>query len=995
LAFTERKTVEEFIIKKLEELGWTYVPGDRLERTSLEEPLLIAPLKRAIRRLNPHARLTDDEVDRIVEALRTTSVSQDGLERVMRWLKDGYPMTPESTDVLTYISLIDYENVDNNKFVVANQVSFGRGRPRPDIILYVNGIPLVLIECKSPLEGWEPGYLQVKRYEHEIGELFKYVQFSIAAADEARYWANTPWKRPWEDIIHAWREEGIEDQVEATVVGMLAPNRLLDLVRNFIFMKREHGEAYRVIARYMQFRATNKIVKRVIDNLTGKTDKNKGLIWHWQGSGKTFTMVFTALKLQRHPLLENPTIFVVVDRRELEEQLYNEFTALGVPVERITSIRHLTEVLKHDQFRGKRGIFLTLIQKFRPRDIRELEAEVGHRLVLERKNIVVLVDEGHRSQYGSLASEMRRILPNAFFFAFTGTPIAKVGRDTFRAFSYPDEKYMDRYFIEESIKDGFTLPIYYQPRLPEHVHLRRDLLNFFLEQEFEEIPEEYRGIVEDRIADKFDNIKDFLKMPKRVRKVLEDVVEHFRNEVEPRGLKGMIVTVDREACVRYKRILDELLPLEYSEVVMTMSPNDPPPISDYRAELEARYGLSDMETIRKEIVRRFKEEDLPKLLIVTAMLLTGFDAPVLQVMYLDKPMKEHRLLQAIARTNRPYKGVKCAGLVLDYVGIFGELRRALAMYHTEDIKSVAFNVEELKRQFRELIEDLMDMFKDVRGLEGRRALNEAKKRLLDPGFAREFERKYRELRLLYELIAPDPLLAEYYEDYKWLTEVYIIYCRQFKGKDPEELERYVRTYFRKTIDLVNKAIDIGELRRDFPILALDEECLRKIEEMEPDVEYRTVNLITLLRRTIVVRREENPLFKKLADKVEHIVREWNERLIKAEEAYRQLSEIVAEYNRAMRKKRELGLSDVEFFSLLTLRDYVDLPEGRLLSDIREFLASTKDKLFEGWTLQRTVVHEIEKALRTFIASRYGRLIDRERRDELHEKLMSLLKRLLG
>jgi len=987
--------VEEFIIEKLEELGWTYVPGGQLERTSLEEPLLIGPLKRAIRRLNAHVKLTDDEVNRIVEALRTTSVSQDGLERVMRWLKDGYPMTPESTGVLTYISLIDYEDIGNNEFVVANQVGFGRNRPRPDIILYVNGIPLVLIECKSPLEGWEPGYLQVKRYEHEIGELFKYVQFSIAAADEARYWANTPWKRPWEDIIYAWREEGVEDQVEATVVGMLAKDRLLDLVRNFIFVKKEHGEAYRVMARYMQFRATNKIVGRVVDNLLGRTEKNKGLIWHWQGSGKTFTMVFTALKLQRHPLLENPTIFVIVDRRELEGQLYNEFTALGVPVERITSIRHLAEVLKHDQFRGKRGIFLTLIQKFRPKDIRELEAEIGHRLVLERKNIVVLVDEGHRSQYGSLASEMRRILPNAFFFAFTGTPIAKVGRDTFRVFSYPDERYMDRYFIEESIRDGFTLPIYYQPRLPEHVHLRREQLDFFLEQEFEEIPEEYRGLVEDRIARKFDDIRGFLKLPERVRRVLENVAEHFRNEVEPRGLKGMIVTVDRDACVRYKRTLDELLPPEYSEVVMTMSPNDPPPISDYRAELEARYGLSDVEAIRKEIVRRFKEEDLPKLLIVTAMLLTGFDAPILQVMYLDKPMKEHRLLQAIARTNRPYKGVKRAGLVLDYVGIFGELRRALAMYYTEDIRSVAFNVEELKRQFRELMEDLMGMFKDIRGLEGRRALNEARRRLLDPGFAREFERKYKELRLLYELITPDPLLAEYYDDYKWLTEVYIIYCRQFKGKDPEELERYVRAHFRKTLDLIDRAIDLGRLRDDFPILALDEECLRKIEELEPDVEHKAIHIITLLRRTIVARREENPLFERLADKVERIVREWNERLIRAEEAYRQLSEVVAEYNRAMRKKRELGLTDVEFFSLLTLRDYVELPESRLLADIREFLASVKDRLFEGWTLQRTVVHEVEKALRKFIVSRYGRLVDREGRDELHKKLMDLFKRLLS
>ena len=332
-----------------------------------------------------------------------------------------------------------------------------------------------------------------------------------------------------------------------------------------------------------------------------------------------------------------------------------------------------------------------------------------------------------------------------------------------------------------------------------------------------------------------------------------------------------------------------------------------------------------------------------------------------------------------------------------------EARRAMRGIRSEEEAREMFehwlrgrvDVEELKRQFRELIEDLMDMFKDIRGLEGRRALNEARRRLLDPRFAREFERKYKELRLLYELITPDPLLAEYYDDYKWLTEVYIIYCRQFKGKDPEELERYVRAHFRKTLALIDRAIDLGKLRDDFPILALDEECLRRIEELEPDVEHRTIHIITLLRRTIVARREENPLFERLADKVECIVREWNERLIRAEEAYRQLSEVVAEYNRAMRKKRELGLTDVEFFSLLTLRDYVKLPEGRLLTDIREFLASVKDKLFEGWILQRTVVHEVEKALRKFIANRYGKLINREKRDELHEKIMGLLKKFLS
>ena len=336
---------------------------------------------------------------------------------------------------------------------------------------------------------------------------------------------------------------------------MLTPQTLLNIIRNYLFIRIERGATTKVITRYMQYRAAEQICNRVLNNIEGKETKNKGLIWHWQGSGKTLTMIFAANKLYRHPTLQNPTIFFIVDREELETQLYEEFSALDITKpEIIDSIHALRQIIKHDENRGKRGIFITLIHKFRPEELTELQKELDtlsqtRETIQTRKNVILFIDEAHRTQYGTLAAQMNQILKNAEAYAFTGTPIAKIGRDTYSQFSYPPtEKYLDKYFITDSIEDGFTLKIAYQPRLEEDVHLKKDMLDTFIQVEFDEIPEEYREKTEEKIKQKLNTIKIFLENNDRIKLVAQDIAAHFKENLDGR-FKAIVVAVNR-LCMR-------------------------------------------------------------------------------------------------------------------------------------------------------------------------------------------------------------------------------------------------------------------------------------------------------------------------------------------------------------------------------------------------------------------------------------------------------------
>jgi len=397
----------------------------------------------------------------------------------------------------------------------------------------------------------------------------------------------------------------------------------------------------KIMARYMQFRASNKICQRVINTLRGKEDKKRGLIWHWQGSGKTYTMAFSAWKLFYSPETERPSIFIMVDRKDLEEQIERDFSFIQIPIEKIASIKQLIETLKWGKT-GKRGIFLVTIEKFSPKEFAQLEKQ-GNKIEIKRENIIVFADEVHRTQYGKFATLMRSVFRNAFIFGFTGTPLTKIERNTFQKFCPKDELYSSQQI--------------------------RALAKF--EEEIKTLSKEERRELKARVRP----AKAFLKKEDRIKLVVEDIVRHFKEIVEPTELKALIVAVDREACVLYKNELDNYLPHDYSEIVMTMNPNDRGIVKDYFERMQKQYQSSDIKQIHRRIIENFKSRKDPRILIVTDMLITGFDAPRLWTMYVDKPLKEHRILQAIARTNRPFLNKKF-GLIVDYIGILKELEKA-------------------------------------------------------------------------------------------------------------------------------------------------------------------------------------------------------------------------------------------------------------------------------------------------------------------------------
>ncbi|RLF24475.1 MAG: hypothetical protein DRN01_06935, partial [Thermoplasmata archaeon] len=641
---------------------------------------------------------------------------------------------------------------------------------------------------------------------------------------------------------------------------------------------------------------------------------------------------------------------------------------------------------------GKRGIIITLIHKFKPDELQALEKELDQKkeTILSRKNVIAFIDEGHRTQYGILAAEMRKILNNAFFFAFTGTPIAKRGKDTYDVFSYPKEgeSYLHKYFIRDSIQDGFTLPIIFQTKREEHINLDKERLNYFISQELEEIPEEYRPDVESKIRKKLDTIRVILEDPERIDFVARDIAQHFKENIDGK-FKGMVVAVDRLACVRFKRALDKYLPKEYSEVVMTFNRNDGKEILRYLQEVQKQYKGKEIEGIRKEIVEKFKEGEYPKLLIVTDMLLTGFDAPKLQVMYLYKPLKEHRLLQAIARTNRPYKDVKEVGLIVDYVGIFDKFQEAIAIYSKEDIADVAFNIDYEIKKFNKLIEELEAIFIGIeKNKYDRKTLMDAIRVLSeDRKNAKRFLIRYRELRRIFELLGPNPIKIDYVNRFKWLTAVYHTYNRHVKRQDPDEVERYARKYFGRTINYVYKTIEMGKIKEDFPILKLDENYLEKLEKTFPDLESRVSDMIFTLNKYILVDKSRNPIYESIADKVERIVKKWKERKTSIKETYENLRNIFHEIKESNKRKRELALSTPEYYTLVILERKLGESEG-LVKSVRELNKEIQEKVFKGWSTKPSSLKEVGITVRRFLRKLP---LSKGERDELYEQIIKILK----
>jgi type I restriction enzyme, R subunit len=1011
--FTEKSAVEDYIIDELSKpkVGWKYIPADELDRESFEEPLLQKLLVEKIKEINNDVELSDEDINNVLNTIKFKPCSQEGIKSIINYFKEGVPIKLEKQRILKNVKLFDFEKIDNNDFIVTRQTYFTNGdnKIRTDIILYINGIPLVNIECKNPAslsEDWTDAYHDIKLYEQDIPELYKYVQIGIAAANEAKYFPIAPWQ-PNDIRIEEWKAKDVKDSLDATL-QMLSRDKLLDIIKNYLFYRIDFGNATKVITRYMQYTAVDKIVNRILDNLSGKTDKKKGLIWHWQGSGKTLEMIFAGYKLYYHKALKNPTIFFIVDRKNLEEQLAEEFAALDIPKpEVIGSVEDLKKVVKHDNYRGKRGLFVLLIHKFQPEKLDELQKELEQlsqhqETITTRENVISFIDEGHRTQYGKLAATRKKILGEytTFSFAFTGTPILKPGKgvDTYHEFSYGDEeKYLDRYFIKEAIDDKFTVKIAYQPALEdtEGIHLNKEQLETFLQEEYDEIPDDLREVVKDGVRKKLSVIKVYLENPNRIKLIAEHVAKHFKENLDGK-YKAMVVAVSREACVHYKRELDKFLPSKYSEVVMSYDDKRDAKIPDikiYRDELIKRFNDNDTDNIKKEIVGKYKEEEYPKILIVKDMLLTGFNAPILQTMYLDQLLKEHRLLQAIARTNRPYKDAKEAGLIIDYIGILKEFHKAFSLYTEDEIEGVLYDIEQLRKVFAEKLKEILQVFKDIpTDKTDRRTLLKAIEILTsDEETGKKFVTLYKQIRRLFELLGADIIKAELAKEYGWITQIYTNYIKTISRTGEEKL--YIEKYFNKTVEYIHQTTELKELDDTLPVIEFDEHYIEKLHEKVQSTEEKAANLVFTLNKYILVNKHRNPIYETVSDKVEKLLDLWKRKTKNFQTILQQGLEIIEELNLLKKRQREIGLNDFSYKLLLVLERQLG-KQPQLIEDTKELfnkldeIIYIKEKKFPNWAFQPTARKDVERTIRQHIR-RYIREynIPLDDMEELYKRLV--------
>jgi len=955
MLYTEKGTVEDFIIQELQKLEWKYVSPEEMKlkrKGDFEEPLVVEELRGALKRINSDVKLTDADLDFIVVSLRTIPANVEGIRRFLDVFRNGLVVPLEKEGREEVIRIVDLKNVDVNEFMVTRQLTVegSKGEFRADIVLFVNGIPLVLIECKNPTReevDWTDAYNQIKRYEKDSPELFKYVQFSIATDGiKTRYFPNAFREESEEriEVFHnVWREpfpfkteDFGDDELKIAIYGLLSKKNLLDVIENFTFIRKERDKTTKVMARYMQFRASNKIFERVINTLQKKDEKKGGLIWHWQGSGKTYTMAFSAWKLFHSPEAEKPSIFVMVDRRNMEEQIEKDFSFIEVPIEKVGSIEKLFEVLRWGKD-AKRGIFLVTIEKFSPKEFMKLEEE-GEKIEVERENVIVLADEVHRTHYGKFETIMRSVFKNAFIFGFTGTPLSKIDRNTFQKFCPKDELYLDRYSMLDALKDGFTVPLSYEARLPNY-HLNKEQLDAFAKFEEEEI-KSLSKVEQRELRKKVRVIKSFVKNQDRVNSIAEDIAKHFKEVVEQTELKAMVVTIDREACVLYKNALDKILPQSYSEVVMTFGQNGKEIIKDYFKKLEEKYGTKDEKEIHNKIIESFKAEKEPKILIVTDMLITGFDAPVLWTMYLDRPLREHRLLQAIARTNRPFSR-KRFGLIVDYIGVLLELEDAFKKFEASDtnaLRAVIRDLSKEKEEFKEHIAEVIKIFEGVKREDTHESLESALSILIDPKKAKNFETSIKELMNSYEMLRGEPFLKDYLPDYTWLIKVYIAYNKKFKKKNVDELR--IEELSKKTVQLIQQTINVKEIENRYPTVSIDEDYIKELKRKPPTGIGPAIDVIATIQRESK-NHPNSPFFIELSKEVEKTYEGLRNRKIETEEAVKKILEFSESVVKWKEEEKEIGKEKHPIYEAIK-SVLPDVEKQRVLGFIDELLEKLRN-----------------------------------------------------
>jgi len=931
--------------------GWHYVAPADLPRQP-QEVCVEQHVRAALIRLNPSIAAQPDRADEVLHRLRAIvlAVRADGLikanEECMAWLRGerSMPFGPNHEHVT--VRLIDFEDLDANQYVATTQLTVraGPAERRADIVLFVNGFPLVVVEAKTPVRAavsWFDGARQIHDdYQRYVPELFVSNVFSVASeGKDLRYGAIHMPLELW----GPWRGEGGRESwqlseklptlgaVQRAISFLLRPNVVLDMLANFtLFATDKKKRRLKLVARYQQYQAANQIVQRVLAGAP-----RKGLIWHFQGSGKSLLMVFAAQKLRMQAALRNPTVLIVVDRVDLDTQISATFHASDIPnLVKAESREELERLLRQDT----RKIIITTIFKF---------AEAGG-VLNQRDNIVVLVDEAHRTQEGDLGMAMRAALPNAFLFGLTGTPINQRDRNTFYAFGAAEDSrgYMSRYGFEESIRDGATLPLHFEPRLIE-LHIDKQAID----DAYAELTGDLADLDRETLSRAAARMAVLVKTPQRIAAICADIARHYQEKVEPNGFKAMVVTFDQESCLLYKAALDQHLPAEASEVVISVSGKE-------REDERYRPYKRDRDAEEK-LLDRFRDANDPlQILVVTAKLLTGFDAPILQAMYLDKPLRDHTLLQAITRTNRTYGDRKTHGLIVDYLGVFDDVAKSLT-FDEEGFRRVVSAIEALKTRLPEAMQRCLAYFPGVdRAMAGYEGLLAAQACLPNNDVRDAFAADYSALASLWEALSPDSILTPYEQDYRWLSQVYIS-VQPTSGTGG----LIWHALGAKTIDLIHENIHVYTVRDDLEEIVIDSDLLEAILGA-PDPDARTQEIEFKLAQRLR-RHMGNPRYRALSERLEALKARHEAGQLHSVEFLKQLLDLARDLLEVERETPPEEDEDrgkaalTELFEEVRTEDTPIIVE-RLVGKIDEIVRFVR---FPGWQNTSAGEREVRKALR--------------------------------
>ena len=896
---TEKSAVQDPMVKYCQQIGWDYVNYEKaLELREGPSGLFFKEiLKGKLLELNSGI-LSSENVDEVIRQLSLISPTIEGNKKALDWMKGKQSIFIASEKRERNICLIDFEKPESNLFQVTDEWNHQGAvfNNRADVIFLINGIPVAICETKNANDanGLAKGMQQLRRYHQETPEFFIFSQL-FEVTELVRFYYGGTWNTSRKSFFN-WKDEqpaNNTDTYEKKVKSFFDHKRFLKILQNYVLFLKKDEELVKIVLRQHQTRAIEKVVDRASDR-----EKRRGLIWHTQGSGKTLTMISIASRLLKEsPHGEKPTIVMIIDRNELETQLDKNLAAYGLSEYKLAQSKlDLQEAIASDY----RGLIVSMIHKF---------DKIPANLNL-RESIVVLVDEAHRTTGGKFGNFLVGALPNATYIGFTGTPIDRLskGKGTFKVFGCDDEQgYLDKYSISESIDDQTTVALNYALARSDLLVDRETLEVQFLQQADAEGVSDIDEL--NAILDRAVELKEMMKSPERIDAIAKSVAEHFQANVEPMGFKAFVVAVDREACVLYKKALDQYLPEDYSIVVYSGAHNDQGDVKKYQL------GYDEEKKIRKEFLDKEKK---PKILIVTEKLLTGYDAPILYCMYLDKPMRDYVLLQTIARVNRPYEDrgqVKPYGLVYDFVGIFEKLEKALS-FDSDVVASVIQNIDVLKQLFETLMREQASKYLPFAMGFDDKSKDRAIQHFENKELREAFFKLVKQIQNLYDILSPDVCLRPHLINYQHLVELYAV-IRNAYSDNP-----YIdRELTKKTRNLLQANTTFANLQMPGEIYQLSAEELRKMRRNESSDTTKVLNLSKVLGRLVAEQGTTKPFLISIGEKASALAEAYEDRHLTTQEALERFLNLADETIEAEAERNSLNLDENSFAIYKVIRDH--------------------------------------------------------------------------